>query len=110
MQSDMNAGNLRTKDAIRFEIADTLAEGLAVLDNAWKEMEAFASKKFESDQAITQQTIQGQREIAAEDREDRQAHEIKRDVIKEEERRKTKALEVGAKAAIESDRNASSDN
>lgn len=105
MQSDMNAGNLRTKDAIRFELADTLAEGLAVLDMAWKEVEAFANKKYENDQIVNNQNIQGQRQIMAEDREDRQAHELQRDVVKEEERRKTKAMELGVKSAIESDRN-----
>jgi hypothetical protein len=104
MQADINSQQLRTKDVIRFELAETLSEGLAVLDTAWQEIEAINNKKYENEQQVKNQQIQGQLEIAREDREDRQAHEIQRDVIKEEERRKTKAMELGAKSAVESDK------
>lgn len=45
---EINASNLRTKDAIRFKASQSLAEGLQILDKAWDELE---KRKDESAQA-----------------------------------------------------------
>ena len=89
IQSDINAGQLRGKDGIRFEMAETLNEGLAVLDEAWAEISAQANKKAEIDAEMGQQQNETNIQLAREDREDRQQHDKDIVVLKEAEKRKS---------------------
>ena len=98
---EINSGALRTKDVIRFEMAKDLNMGLKVLDDAWEQVQQMQTmsiqQKAKSDEAKIAQGIQ----IAREDREDKQAH----DIVMEEEKRKTEAMKLGAKGLMESAKN-----
>jgi hypothetical protein len=73
---EINAGELHTKDVIRFKASQSLAEGLAVLDRAREEINkirrAESESKIQSEQADREMKLK----IAEGDREDWQAHEV----------------------------------
>ncbi len=105
IQQEINKGALRSKDAIRYEMADTLNEGLAVLDQAWKEVNNIQREQMQSKEEIAAKDNQAAIEGAREDREDRQQHEKDVVILKESERRVTEGMKIDAQQENETERN-----
>lgn len=74
--SDINSGQLRSKDVIRFYLADSLNQGLRVLDKAWSEINKLSQQNAQSSEQLKLQQEQERTKQLQEEREDIQAHEI----------------------------------
>ncbi len=72
---EINAGKLRAKDVIKFELKKNIHEALAVLDKAWEEISILEQRKNDLTVQSQQEALATQINMAREDREDRQAHE-----------------------------------
>lgn len=92
---EINAGMLRTKDVARFWMENSFATALRVLDNAHNELQKLREKeqqmKIESDKYSTDMNLQ----IAREDREDKQQHEMDMEVLRTEGKKEIVQLEGG---------------
>jgi hypothetical protein len=73
---EINSGNLRTQDVIKFDLTKNLHEGIRVLQDAWTEISNIKREEMQNQNAQQQEGLQAQQELAKEDREDRQAHEV----------------------------------
>ena len=94
---EINAGKLRAKDVIKFELKKNIHEALSVLDNAWNEISQFEEKQNQLQVQANRESLATQLQISREDREDRQAHE-----------KELKLIDVDAKLAVGSQKSAAS--
>ena len=105
-QGDINSGQLRSKDVARFYLADSLFEGLKVLDKAWAEIQQVSQQNNQSkEQLMLQQEQERTKQLQA-DREDAQQHDLdmidRQGEIDQENIRVEKTLDAG----IHSEKNA----
>lgn len=73
--AEINAGNLRSQDVIKFDITTNINEAMAVLNDAWETLELMRQTQRESQEKQTMATIESNEKMAKENREDIQAHE-----------------------------------
>lgn len=95
---EINARNLRAKDAARFWMQDSLAAGLKVLDKAWNEVSERENRLAQIQIQKETEKMKQARQMAMEDREDRQAHEI--ELV--DKKSQDKIQEIKAKAIADS--------
>jgi hypothetical protein len=105
-QGDINSGQLRSKDVARFYLADSLFEGLKVLDKAWLEIQQVSQQNNQSkEQLMLQQEQERTKQLQAE-REDAQQHDMdmidRQGEVDQENIRVEKTLDAG----IHSEKNA----
>jgi hypothetical protein len=81
---DIQAGNLRTKDIMKFYLQDTLANGLKVLDKATEEITKINQQAEQSKNETMMKMKEMDKQMHDEEREDYQAHEIEKIVTKGE--------------------------
>lgn len=85
-EASLNAKELRYKDVLAFQLTDTLTDGRKVLEKAWTELEGIRQKdaqaQLEANAANVDKQMQTQIELAREDREDRQASDLEKIVVK----------------------------
>ena len=99
---EINAGQLRTKDAIRFKASESLSEGLQVLDKAWEEIDQIRQQE-QKQQAQQQQAERDNAiQLAQEDREDNQAHEMEKEELEIRGKKELEQIKIGGKGMIES--------
>lgn len=60
---EINAGKLRTKDAIEFEMTSTLTEGIAKLEGAWREIESLTQQSQQANNESAMQQLQAQQQM-----------------------------------------------
>lgn len=75
-QVSVNAKELRIQDWLKTRLAETLVEAEEALIKGWNEMEAARQRSDELRSQSQTEKIEAQKQMAIEDREDRQAHEI----------------------------------
>ena len=80
-QVSVNAKELRIQDWLKVSLAETLGEAQEALEKGWKEMEESRMKADQMRNQTRQQELQQQMEMAYEDREDRQEHEINKIMV-----------------------------
>lgn len=98
---EVNSGQLRTMDVIKFEIAKSIGQGVMVLEQGWKTAQAAANAQNESREQIAAKQNETNIELAREDREDRQAHEVE---LKEMDLQ-SDGVKAGLKAGEASEKN-----
>ena len=75
-QVSVNAKELRLQDWLKVSLAETLGEAQEALEKGWTDMEQSRMQSDQMRNQTRQQELQQQREMAIEDREDKQEHEI----------------------------------
>jgi hypothetical protein len=75
-QGDINSGQLRSKDVARFYLADSLHEGLKVLDKAWGEIQKISQQSADSKNQTDLERQQMIMKQAQDEREDLQQHDL----------------------------------
>jgi hypothetical protein len=75
-EAEINSGSLRTKDVLAFEKSRSLDMGLKILEDAWETIQKVAQEQTAAKERISQNQLAAQQQLAKEDREDWQAHEI----------------------------------
>lgn len=73
---EINASKLRTKDVVSFEMSRNLNAGIQILEIAWDEINKIAARDSQIKDKMNQDSLNMQRQMAIEDREDQQAHEV----------------------------------
>lgn len=71
----INANKLTVHDVAKFEMADSFSEAIAYLEKGWEEINKVESQMADKRIQETQMNINAQKEMAIEDREDRQIHD-----------------------------------
>ena len=98
---EINAGNLRTKDVIRFMAEGSFASSLKILDDAYEELRKVREQESQTGQEAKQAEVQSKVKIATEDREDGQVHDKEMEVIRTEGKKEVEMLKGGLKASQE---------
>ena len=98
---EINAGNLRTKDVIRFMAEGSFASSLKILDEAYEELRKVREQESKTGQEAKQAEVASKVKIATEDREDGQAHDKEMEVIRTEGKKEVEILKGGLKSATE---------
>ena len=80
-QVSVNAKELRIQDWLKVSLAETLGEAQEALEKGWKEMEESRMQADQMRNQTRQQELQQQMQMAYEDREDRQEHEINKIMV-----------------------------
>lgn len=94
---EINAGTLRTKDVIGFEMAKNVNEGLAILEKAWQEVSIIANQQTQIKEEGAAQREKANIEAAREDREDRQMHEKEKIQLEGEEKKDIERMKLAGK-------------
>jgi hypothetical protein len=94
---EINSGNLRTQDVIKFDMTKNLNDGIRVLQAAWGTITQVRREELQAQSEQQQQQIQGQQQLAQEDREDRQAHEKELKQMDLDSKERTKGTELEQK-------------
>lgn len=94
---EINAGNLRTKDVIRFLVEENFSKALRILDKASEELLKIKQQEIEQNNKAAQNQSEMQYKLATEDREDRQEHEKELKIMDIEGKKEVKLLEIGGK-------------
>ena len=80
MEASLNAKEMRPEDALKFMLSETFAEQKSVLEESWSKIQEINSQRQEaqmqSQQQMAQEQQQFQLQLAQENREDLQAHDI----------------------------------
>jgi hypothetical protein len=92
-QQEINAGQLRSKDAGRFWMESSFAAALRVLDNAHDELAKIRQDEMRVKQESAMSAQQQQMELATQDREDKQGHEKDMKVLDFEGKKELVTLE-----------------
>jgi len=89
MEASLNAKEMRPEDALKFMLSETFADQKAVLEGSWAKIKEFEQQnneaQMQNQQAMQQAQLQQQIELAREDREDRQAHDLQKIVVTADE-------------------------
>ena len=80
-QVSVNAKELRLQDWLKVSLAETLGDAQLALEKGWKDMEEARMKTDQMRNETRQQELKQQMEMAYEDREDRQEHDINKILI-----------------------------
>lgn len=99
---EINAQQLRTKDVVRFKATESLAEGLEVLDKAWKEISEYSQKESQAKMQDAQANRDAELQLAREDREDWQEHEVLIEQIKSKQKTGMDLIKEGNKGMMQS--------
>jgi hypothetical protein len=75
-QVSVNAKEMRIQDWLKTRLAETLVDAEEALIKGWNEMQKAQSQSDEMRSQSQTEKIEAQKEMALEDREDRQAHEM----------------------------------
>lgn len=79
-EAALNAKDLRYQDLIAYEVSPTLSAAKAVLDKAFKEVTAIRQQEAQAESErqgqLNGQNNEAQMQLAKEDREDKQAHDV----------------------------------
>jgi hypothetical protein len=92
-QQEINAGQLRSKDAGRFWMESSFAAALRVLDNAHDELAKIRQDEMRVKQESAMSAQQQQMQLATDDREDKQGHEKDMKVLDFEGKKELVTLE-----------------
>jgi hypothetical protein len=80
MQASLNAREIRPEDALKFMLSESFADQKAVLEDGWKKVKEFETQKqqeqLQAQQQMSQQQQDFQLQLAKENREDLQSHDI----------------------------------
>jgi len=98
---EINAGNLRAQDAVRFKASESLAEGLNILEKAWKIMDGVRTQEMQAKSEQMQQEQEFQHKENVEDREDWQAHEVEIESMKLKGKAGSEMLNAGVKGTMQ---------
>lgn len=94
---EINSGNLRTQDVIKFDMTKNLNDGIRVLQSAWEVISSIRREELNAQSQQQQQAIQGQQQLAIEDREDTQAHDKELKQMDIDSKERTKGVELEQK-------------
>ena len=104
-EASLNAKELRYQDVMEMEMAETLSEARAILNKAWKEIQAVsAQRQAQGEQAqgmMNQQNLQAQMEMANADREDKQIQEKEIVVLKADEQIRIDNNKMGKQLVVD---------
>ena len=98
---EINSGNLRTQDVIKFDMTKNLSEGVRTLQAAWDEIMNIKREEMQSQSEQQQQGLQAQQQLAQEDREDVQAHEKELKQMEIESKERIKGVELDQKTSAD---------
>lgn len=94
---EINGGQLRTQDVIKFDLTKNINEGVRVLQNAWTEISNLKREEMANQSKQVQDQIIAQQQLAQEDREDRQAHEKELKQMEIQSKERMKGVELNQK-------------
>jgi hypothetical protein len=104
--AEINAGQLRTKDVIRFMAEGSFASALKILDEAHEEVRKVQERQSRIAQEAKQAETEGKVKIATEDREDGQVHDKEMEVIRTEGKKEVEQLKIAGKGLVEGQKQA----
>jgi hypothetical protein len=80
MEASLNAKEIRPQDVLELELSESLSEAKSILKNSYEVLEKARQEEqgraLEAQSQNAQAQMQGQQQLAQEDREDRQLHDI----------------------------------
>lgn len=91
---EINAGSLRAQDVIKFEMTPNINHAVLVLEEAYGQVNELRQQEMELQSENTNAQIEGQKEIAKENREDHQMHEHEITDKKTESAERIKAMDL----------------
>lgn len=95
---EINGGNLRTQDVIKFDMTKNLNEGVRVLQSAWDEINNIKREELQNSNQQQQEALTAGQELAKENREDLQAHEVEIERMKIESKERVEGFKLDQKA------------
>ena len=101
---EINAGNLRTKDAIRFKSSQSLAEGLQVLDRAWDELEKVKAQLQQQEQEAAQAQLKAQADATAQEKNMDIQGKLAVQAAKDKSKAGVEMMKTGAKGMMETNK------
>lgn len=78
----VNAGELRIHDVAKFELAETLAQAIQVVEKGWKEVKQIGAQQAQAQSESAQQQLETKLAISREDREDNQNAAANLEILK----------------------------
>lgn len=104
--AEINSGQLRTKDVIRFMAEASFASALKILDQAHEDVAKMQERQSKVSQEAKQAETKGKVQIATEDREDGQVHDKEMEVLRTEGKKEVKSMEIAGKGLMEGQKQA----
>lgn len=90
----VNSGELRIHDVAKFELEDTLAGAIGVVEKGWKEVKQIAAQQQQAQADAAQQQLETKLEISKEEREDQQLNLANLEILKADLTRGTDTLKA----------------
>ena len=95
---EINAGNLRTQDVIKFDLTKNLNDGIRGLKNAWNEINNIRREEMQNSNQQQQEALAAGQELAKENREDLQEHDTTIEQMKIDSKERIEGLKLDQKS------------
>jgi len=97
LPQEINAGNLRSVDVIRYMMEDSFAKSIKILDRAYEVINDMQKEQSRVSQESQKAETEAKLQITKEDREDRQKHDEDMEILRNEGKKEVEMIKGGIK-------------